>query len=106
MLPRRKINPGFKNLMPISSPVTMGRPITLIGKRVYSAITPPKIPHKSIVTWPPELKVGNVEGKSESTDTHDSEEQAEAVCSLLRKHGFGGLGKHFPISTRVEPVND
>lgn len=71
---------------------------------VYRAITPPDIPHKSIVTWPAELKVGNVEGKSESTDTHPSKEAAEAVCSLLRKHGFGGQGKHFPIETRVEPI--
>lgn len=64
----------------------------------------PNIPHKSIITWPLELKVGNVAGKSESVDTHRSKEQAEGVCRLARREGFGGEGKYFPVSTRVEPV--
>lgn len=59
---------------------------------------------RSIAVWPDTIKVGNVIGKNESDDTHYCEEQAEAVCNLLRKHGFGGDGKVFPISTRVEPV--
>lgn len=60
--------------------------------------------YKSIAVWPDTIKVGNVVGKNESEDTHDTEDQAEGVCRLLRRHGFGGDGKVFPISTRVEPV--
>lgn len=46
--------------------------------------------------------VGNT--ANESTDTHDSKEAAEAVCRLLEQHGFGGEGKIFPVSTRVERI--
>lgn len=60
--------------------------------------------YRSIAVWPDTIKVGNVVGKNESDDTHDTKEQAEGVCRLLRKHGFGGEGKVFPVSTRVEPV--
>ena len=59
---------------------------------------------RSIAVWPDTIRVGNVVGKNESDDTHDSKEQAEAVCKLLEKEGFGGNGHVFPISTRVEPV--
>jgi len=104
MLPKRKVNPGFKNLTPISSPVTMGKPITPISKFVYGVITPVKIPHRSIAVWPETISVGNVEGKNESVDTHDSKDAAEAVCSMLKKYGFGGEGKVFPISVRVEEI--
>lgn len=37
-------------------------------------------------------------------DTHDTKEEAESVCSLLKKDGLGGERCHFPISTRVEPI--
>lgn len=59
---------------------------------------------KSIAVWPDTIKVGNVEGKNESVDTHETKGQAEGVCRLLERQGFGGDGKVFPISTRVEPV--
>lgn len=59
---------------------------------------------RSIAVWPDTIKVGNEVGKNESDDTHDSREAAQAVCDLLQKHGFGGDGKVFPISTRVEPA--
>lgn len=59
---------------------------------------------KSVAVWPDTIKVGNVVGKNESEDTHRSREAAQAVCDLLRKEGFGGEGKVFPISTRVVPV--
>jgi hypothetical protein len=63
-----------------------------------------EVPHKSIVVWPDTISVGNVEGKNESVDTHPSKGAAEAVCAKLRKEGFGGDKKVFPLSTRVEPV--
>ena len=65
---------------------------------------PEPIAWRSIAVWPDTIRVGNVVGKNESDDTHDSKEQAEAVCKLLEKEGFGGEGRAFPISTRVEPV--
>lgn len=64
------------------------------------------IPHRSVAVWPNTISVGNVEGKNESIDEHHSAECAQAVCELLEKHGFGGNGKVFPISTRVEPIAD
>lgn len=57
---------------------------------------------KSIAVWPDTIKVGNVEGKNESEDTHATAEQALGVCRLLKRHGFGGEGKVFPVSTRIE----
>lgn len=57
--------------------------------------------YKSIAVWP-DGTVSNI--KNESEDTHETYEHAEAVCKLLRIHGFGGMGKVFPISTRVEPI--
>lgn len=60
--------------------------------------------YKSIAVWPDTISVGNVVGKNESGDTHSTWEQADAVCGLLRKQGFGGMKKVFPLSTRVEPV--
>lgn len=59
---------------------------------------------KSIAIWPDTIKVGNVVGKNESVDTHDTEERAIAVCTLLMRDGFGGEKKVFPLSVRTEPV--
>lgn len=57
---------------------------------------------KSIAVWPKEVCLGSC--SNESTDVHESEEAAQAVCELLEKHGFGGDGKIFPLSTRVEQL--
>lgn len=59
---------------------------------------------RSIAIWPDTIKVGNVIGKNESDDIHDSYDAAEAVCLLLEQHGFGGQRKVFPVATRVEPT--
>lgn len=37
-----------------------------------------------------------------SRDTHRTKEQAEAVCRMLNKDGFGGEGVSFPLSTEVK----
>lgn len=57
---------------------------------------------KSIAKWPAEIKLGTA--TNESIDTHTTHAQAEAVCQLLTERGFGGDGKVFPLSTRVEEV--
>ena len=64
-----------------------------------------KQPHLSIAVWPDDLYVGsNVEGKNETSDELHSKEAAEAVCRMLKRDGYGGERKVFPLSTRVEPV--
>lgn len=45
-------------------------------------------------------------GDNITTDTHDTEEQAVAVCYLLEKSGYGGERKEFPIKTWVSPPQD
>jgi hypothetical protein len=54
----------------------------------------------SHATWPEGCPV------KESDDTHDTQEQAEGVCCLLREHGFGGNYQHFPTRTWVTPLED
>lgn len=51
---------------------------------------------KSCAQWPHQEAI--------TTDTHDTEGAASAVCDLLERWGLGGEGKHFPIKTWVEPV--
>jgi hypothetical protein len=43
-------------------------------------------------------------GKNESEDIHADKAAAMAVCHMLKQYGFGGEGRVFPISTRVERV--
>lgn len=59
---------------------------------------------RSIAVWPESIRVGNVTGKNESDDTHDSFEAAAAVCHLLETQGFGGQRQVFPLETYVEPT--
>jgi hypothetical protein len=60
---------------------------------------------RSIAVWPDTIRVGNEVGKNESEDVHETREQAEGVCRLLRRDGYGGERMIFPLSTRVEPVD-
>lgn len=76
----------------------------LVSERLKPEAKPAR--WRSVAVWPETVKVGNEVGKNESTDTHDSKEAAEAVCSLLRREGLGGDRQVFPVSTRVEPVTE
>jgi hypothetical protein len=58
--------------------------------------------YRSIAKWPDSVNTGRPE--NESFDTHPTKEDAEAVCRMLQIHGLGGEGKIFPLSTRVEEV--
>lgn len=51
----------------------------------------------SHVEWPAETGIGV------SEDTHDTQAQADAVCSFLRRNGLGGEGKVFPLRTWTTP---
>lgn len=37
-----------------------------------------------------------------TTDTHDTEAVATAVCRMLESDGLGGIGKVFPVRTWIE----
>lgn len=54
--------------------------------------------------WPDSVKLGCI--PNVSTDKHDSEKMAQAVCDRLKECGFGGEGKIFPIRTWVEELSD
>lgn len=41
---------------------------------------------------------------TQSTDEHDTKEQAEAVCRILRRVGFGGERKVFPLEVWTEEI--
>ncbi len=58
---------------------------------------------KSCAQWPEDCcpAIG-----SYSEDTHGSREEAEGVCSLLHRNGFGGDGVHFPVKTWVEELSE
>lgn len=59
--------------------------------------------YTSNAKWP--VAVSSQLGHSMTTDTHDTEEQAQGVCTLLRRHGFGGNHEVYPMRTWVEAVS-
>ena len=56
------------------------------------APTPGSARWKSNATWP--------DGETTS-DLHDTEEQARAVCQMLKRDGLGGLQEVYPTKTWV-----
>ena len=52
--------------------------------------------------WPPEAYESGREGDHTTKDTHDTEGQAQGVCNMLEKNGFGGRKEYFPIRTWTE----
>lgn len=58
---------------------------------------------QSWARWPhPEVQLGNT--LNESTDEHLSEQAAWAVVQGLRREGFGGEGRVFPLESGVRPL--
>jgi hypothetical protein len=55
----------------------------------------------SCAEWPPGT-LCNADGSDLSTDTHMTEEQALSISKALRRTGFGGEGKVFPVRTWIE----
>ena len=60
--------------------------------------------YKSNAEWPPDVYEGSVEGDHVTTDTHHSESSALAVCGMLSRQGFGGMGKDYPVKTWVSSL--
>ncbi len=55
--------------------------------------------------WP----IGSIcqrRANDKTTDTHDTEAQARAVCRMLESDGLGGEGKVFPLRTWVENMSN
>jgi len=55
---------------------------------------------QSNAQWPLDTYRG-IDGKGISTDMHRNKEAAVAVCDGLKKKGFGGEGKVFPVKVWV-----
>jgi hypothetical protein len=51
--------------------------------------------------WPMNRGISNEYGEPESSDKHQTEREALAVCKLLEKEGYGGDGEIFPVRTWV-----
>lgn len=72
-------------------------------EKIKQLVVVPKNKFRSVAVWP----AGTIcDGIDVSTDTHETFEQAEAVCKLLQTRGFGGMRKIFPISTHVETFDE
>lgn len=62
--------------------------------------------HQSNALWPDDVRLGGYDGVygNISTDTHQTREQAEAVCAALERDGLGGDRKRFPLRTWVSGI--
>jgi len=58
---------------------------------------------KSFAEWDKEVYT-NMYGKPISEDTHSTREQAQAICGMLERDGFGGDNEHYPIRTWTEKI--
>lgn len=59
----------------------------------------------SCARWPhPAIQLGCI--ANVSSDMHSTREAAQAVCDRLRREGFGGEGKDFPLETWVACSTD
>lgn len=59
--------------------------------------------YQSNAQWPLDVYRG-MDCTGISTDTHRTKAGAQAVCDMLRREGFGGERKHFPIRVWVSEV--
>lgn len=59
---------------------------------------------RSCAEWPEGYTPGLPGGIS--TDDHSTAGQAQAVCEMLERAGFGGDSNIFPIRTWVEAIKD
>ena len=59
------------------------------------------VAYKSCAQWPEGCAdaIGNY-----SEDTHATREAADAVCQMLKQHGFGGNFQHYPVRVWIEEV--
>lgn len=58
---------------------------------------------RSNALWP-EGHIITAENDNTTRDIHDTEEQANTICRLLKRDGLNGERCHFPVKTWVEHV--
>ncbi len=56
--------------------------------------------YRSFAEWPADTFTAE-DGSHVSTDDHHTEEEAQSVCRMLLRHGFGGNGPR-PVRVWVE----
>lgn len=61
--------------------------------------------YQSNALWPQGV-CSSMYGDNISSDKHNTREEAEGVCRALKREGFGGGCKHFPIRTWVSGIQD
>lgn len=61
--------------------------------------------YSSCAQWPPEVYT-DANGNNVTFDDHSNYDRAAAVCDRLKREGFGGEGKHFPIRTWVTETRE
>lgn len=54
--------------------------------------------------WPEGTETGDPFGQPISTDRHMTRKEAEGVCRVLERDGFGCNGEIFPIKTEVVEI--
>jgi len=59
---------------------------------------------RSHARWPENTIAFSMNGTQITTDNHNSEEEAQAVCNILEREGYGGNDKVFPVETWVTPI--
>ena len=59
--------------------------------------------YQSNAQWPLDVYRG-MDGNGISTDTHRTKADAQAVCDILRREGFGGERKNFPTAATTGEV--
>jgi len=57
--------------------------------------------YTSNAQWDLEVYSGS-KGDGITTDNHSSQKEAQSVCDMLEKKGFGGDERAFPIRTWVD----
>jgi hypothetical protein len=62
-------------------------------------------PWTSCAEWPEGL-VSNGQRPNVTEDGHYTKEQADCVCRLLEREGFGGERRIFPVRTWSEPAGE
>jgi hypothetical protein len=57
---------------------------------------------RSFAEWPADVYT-SAKGDHVSTDDHHTKEEADGVCAMLMRHGFGGKGRR-PVLVWVEEL--
>ena len=60
--------------------------------------------YRSHARWKEGTVAFSMDGSQITTDDHYSEEEAQGVCRMLERDGYGGDNKLYPVETWVTPI--